>query len=579
MTLRTVQVLAATAALVTLSASSGAQTGLAPYTTLRAWPSSETGGTFGRFLSGDVSDMPGQEAVGLRGGRLYLLADPSAFAGQQRIDASLTGVQDIALIQRPGEAHSHAVLTVDPTNGLRLYQYDATLQDFVSSTIDASWIGIEHLAVGDLDGDGYPTDVVGTSGMSVQTLIYNDNSMTFTVGASYLTTSPITDVEVVDYDADGTGEMALLTDSGLEVFDTVTGAYPFSPALNPGGSLEVIPRATQAGDDLAWTTKVGSTWYLVLLDSTGRDPLVPMIFQDGPGPQTPVAMVDIVAVDWDGDGRTDLLACQNTLPNMYVLENAGTENDPTYSNALADVEELQVPLFDDLDMPLNGATAAAHGGQGEQAWAYYPLDSEEAAAVVRKNPDLPEGSAAAEVGFDFLHDALDQNPDHVLVEFSLPNLDESLYNGVQVALFEQCDEGQLVQAQARQNEVYFFPADDVDRFRAFVNLPTSTPCSGTATPIWHLAFRFVDASVSGADVTIHNWYRLHTPAVRMSTDPAIYSYVYTLPTAGSAGTVDVLGSGGLSVGGVVLLDELPIFDGPPVVGRATEGPLLTPILP
>ena len=549
-------------ALASLFSTANAQSPLEPFDTrIRPWPSGLPAGPFGRFLAGDVSGMPGREVVGLRGSSLFVASDPSAFDGVQEVDATLTNVADLAIVPISSHEPHDGILSVDPVNGLLLHTYDFVSGQFTATGLDPSWTDVTRLAVGDLDGDGSANDIAGTWPLGMLTLIHDGTQ--YAPGPSHLSTWPITDVEIVDYDGNGAADVALLTEAGLSVVPLSGVPFPFVPAPTAEGIITALPSGS--GHDLVWCMPTGGTWYLFIQDSSGRGPVVPLTFAPSIGqPKVSVDVVDVVPVDIDVDGSMDLFVCQRTLPTALFLMNGG---GATFSNADDDVGRIEL-LINPNDMASNGATAAAFTHAEDQSWIYYPLDSHDG-VFTALGQDETAPFPVGDLALEFFHTLSD---DQVLIEFTEPTGTSVSINGAQLTLFGQCEVTDAVDGDALANVVCFFPeGPPAPRYRAVVDLP-STGCPAD-DPIWHIALRFVEGERDGSKVHIADATRIVTLAARYGDRR---EELMTLPTWIEYFDINADGTAGPLFGGVVLLDEVPIFDGPPRVPRPIEGPQLIP---
>lgn len=560
-------------ALLPLAAPLAAQgTGLPPLQIVtHDWPASETAGDFGRFFVSDVSGLPGREAVGLRGGRLYAAADPSAFNGVVRINDTLDGIVDLAIVPSGGPELHDSVLTVDPVNGLLEHRYDVDLGTFSSTVIDSGWTTVSRLAVGDLDGDGEVNDIVGADGSVALTLIHSSGA--YTAGASTINAASIVDLEVLDYDADGHADIAMLTTTGLSVVEYGGPAFPFAPSPASTGILEVVPRGNAGGDDLVWCLPFGSTWLLFVQDAFGRGPAVPMQFQPTIGATAiDVDLVDLSTFDRDLDGLRDLVVSQRTIASAFTMMNTGSLTGASFTNVPTSVDRSDFSVTG--SMAPNRGTAVAYANEGEQTWLFYPLDSDDEVMVAKLDGVAEEdGIAAAGLALDFFVDC-DCETDHLEIVFSTPDPSPGAYNAVQIVAFHHCAATDPVEPQSVANVVSYFPSAG-SRWRARIELPEGY--CGTMNPeaIFELALLFVSASADqdGRPVLATS-YRLETFASRygeiddvddlQDLDPTATIEDITGESTACCPPAPVLGA---VPGGVVVLDELPEFGAPPVIAR------------
>ncbi|HEX5052075.1 MAG TPA: hypothetical protein VFZ65_09905 [Planctomycetota bacterium] len=194
------------------------------------------------------------------------------------------------------------------------------------------WLRASAMAVL-ADGTGIDIAARSMTGNQLLRLRYDYQQRAFAQLAPLTLTETIRDLCVIDFDGDGLGDVAVLTDSHVRIYD-VNGGVAFSMQLaHAGGAIEPVPEPGQRGAlALLQRNAANDGWQLLHITRFEIQPPVDILI-DGAS----FTLGGLVSGDLDDDGDYDL-AIQNGDTKVLLVRN---HVDPTVVPA--------APHFDSTD--------------------------------------------------------------------------------------------------------------------------------------------------------------------------------------------------------------------------------------
>jgi len=245
--------------------------------------------------------------------------------------------------------------------------------NWVSRDIGLNIDGAHDVVAGDLDGDG-DMDVAAVSSMDDEVLWWENLSGKATNWTEHLVSSVATNGRGVclgDFDGDGDLEIAAAAASSRQVFwlknDTIhrSASYVAASLIGSGygdvEAVEVLDADRDGGDDLVTASSSGvylhhnlsgsgSSWSSRVLDAFA------------------VLGTDLVSLDADGDGWTDLAGVQSATASASLYLNAGPTGAwpiVTVATGWAGLVSIEAADFDRDGRP---DLAGVERAQGTVAW-------------------------------------------------------------------------------------------------------------------------------------------------------------------------------------------------------------------
>jgi len=288
---------------------------------------------FTRTVALDIDGDSLQDICMLRGTDVDLMIGPGVF--EAVFPSRATGVNDIAALDRFPLQGKQSLLTVGD-DGAVVHHFDWGLQagpngfepveQWVTTTVnDTTWE--DAVLVKSRDNGGTSSQIYGVmdDGETVRSLT---NSGTGYLDSHLFSVSEtILELSIVDWVAGGDPEVCVLTGSGIEVFEHVSGApgtnqtWQSVYVSHPPGFTPLSMTAGQgpgAGEWVAWSVVLTANPVherLIIADASGYDVYVLH------GPPTVIAMS---TGDWDGDGDDDVMTSSKATHDVVILENIGT---------------------------------------------------------------------------------------------------------------------------------------------------------------------------------------------------------------------------------------------------------------
>jgi len=273
----------------------------------------------GEFGRSDWADLDGDrrpDAALLEGDAATVLFSAGDALAPLRVSGSFSAL--CALRDVGAAAHRLALAAQD---GVRVVGFDVQAAQFVSTTVlSGAWSNARALRSDDFDGDG-DADVAAISANGADVLV------ALRAGAQWFEASPISvsgdasDVVALQWDGDVALEFAVLTSSGVQVFDDNGAMVRAWTSSIPGGAIARIRQTGQATDRVAWVSAYAppATQWLRTIAPNGDVEQVDL---------GALGAYAICAEDFDADGDGDLLIAPRQHSNLLWLENQRTAAQP-----------------------------------------------------------------------------------------------------------------------------------------------------------------------------------------------------------------------------------------------------------
>lgn len=258
-----------------------------------------------KIAAADLTADGTPDVVLLHGQALTLLLDPDLYADAHGdawsvpLATAAAGIRDFAIAPRVGRLFASGALAVGSA-GLDLLWWDPDAGAVIGSSL-LGFTDARHVASWAAEGSGFTVCSVVEGDGSLRTAILLDSSGDlFSVSAAVaLGSSAIRQVELLDWDAAGSPELAVLRDAVLEIRGidgSWMGAFAVDGAQAHMAVLSYEPPSPQRLALIDREPKTGR-WLLRVLDEQGEEPALVL---DG----TPVGLA---TGHHDGDGLPDVL--------------------------------------------------------------------------------------------------------------------------------------------------------------------------------------------------------------------------------------------------------------------------------
>ncbi len=257
-------------------------------------PGAAATGAMTRVASGPILGN-GTDVVVLAGNRPVVVHSLSFSGGVIELRGPLN---DLDVLQPSGAQTMAAVVGVGP-GGLSTQRANLATGTFMTTVMGGSlWRHATIVRTGDFSGDGVQ-DVAGLlfGGGTVQLLMSGPGGP-FTVADGFAVTGTVVDLARIDWDSDGRDEIVVMTTTGVDVFDVVTGLSVRSEALTDPAAMTIVEHGDSI-ERVAVITTANPTQDLYVVSPTAP-------FLEGPD-NSYLDIVSLAAGDCDDDGADELL--------------------------------------------------------------------------------------------------------------------------------------------------------------------------------------------------------------------------------------------------------------------------------
>jgi hypothetical protein len=275
------------------------------------WPTNIAAqGQFRRSEAGELNGDGVPDVVQIVGDRAVVLIDCDQFFSLVEIP----GLVSDATVLTGSTATGDAFALVGPS-GVQVGSIaPATGAVQLTTVRTGAWLGACKVRRANVDGAGLPDlCVISADQRTVRTLIQTA-PLVFADGPSFVALSNVLDALPLEWDGDAAGELALLMQSGLGVFEANGAPRASWTSVLPGGAIARIRNLGFSTDRIAWITAYAppaQQWLLTLglpglegqLDLGGLD------------------VVAAIGADCDHDGDDDLLLSHRYSYDLMWIEN------------------------------------------------------------------------------------------------------------------------------------------------------------------------------------------------------------------------------------------------------------------
>lgn len=302
-------------------------------------PATVDPGSFQHSVAGQFTPDQRADLVVLEGDRLVFVYGPNGHESQSEIT---TGVLDVSPVVGGGLDGLDS-LVVTTADGVEHWWYDDDLGLWDDKLLRGQeWEDAPHVVATDMTPAGTSFDILGVSDAGDEVYRLSASTMDafeWSHSQLFTTSSTIRQLVPIEWDGDSSLEIAVLTDTRVEVRE-INGTLNYSRSCAiPGGALARLQRAQESEDRLAW---------LGNLNTAGLQSLV--IFSNDSGVESSLGMgllgsVGMTAVDYDLDGDSDLVLSIRSAHDLRVQFDTtlgSLSGAPSFANTTAGL--LLVPV-------------------------------------------------------------------------------------------------------------------------------------------------------------------------------------------------------------------------------------------
>ncbi len=277
-------------------------------------PTLDDRGAFSRSDWGDFDGDGHLDVLALEGDRVFVLFN----AGATFAMSALPGTSNGACALRGATTRIAATSSA----GLSVVAFDPVLEAFTSQLVLAGeWTGALELRAFDCDADG-ESEVFGIRADRSGVLMAREVAGAWSSLPTLAVSGAVRDVVALQWDADAGLELAVLTDTGVYVYDgdqTLLNAWNSAFA---GGALARVSQAGQSLDRLAWISAYAppNLQWLRTLSADGSFEHIDLGALDA---------YALASADFDADGDSDLLIAPRHGNALLWLENLRTTGQPS----------------------------------------------------------------------------------------------------------------------------------------------------------------------------------------------------------------------------------------------------------
>jgi len=283
------------------------------------WP--QGAGASGPYTRGAAADLDGdlvRDVTILDGGQPVAFLGIDEWLAPTNLPLTANDVDALACASPDGR---DALVVVNATGVQMCWLSEATHTFSMSTLAAGAFAGSELVRSGDLDGDG-ATDILalGADGLTFRPL-FGQSGGGFAAGTTFTALDTVRDVVLLRWDGDLPLEVAVLSDSGVEVYDLDGSVLSVFTSVLPGGCLCLLRQVGQSQDRLAWITEYAppaSQWLMVLSPAGSSDVI-------------DLGALDAVAAvngDYDLDGDDDVLISHRYSHDLLWFENRRSPSNP-----------------------------------------------------------------------------------------------------------------------------------------------------------------------------------------------------------------------------------------------------------
>ena len=287
-------------------------------------------GTYESIALGDLDGDSEVDGLLVAGGEAHYIYGVEVFGSSMKIATGITS----AVIQVDRAVAGHDVVLASGAAGLDQYEFDEPTGAFgpptsVLSTLDSKDIPV--LISGDLDGLRAEDVVFATSDKHVYLYTADGAAGALTALYDWYVPRAVDELRLVDWDDDGTNEVAVRSYDGLRVYEQSGGTPAYLPAavFGPDGAICALEgTASQSEDFLLWARRDATDTFdeLLMLNSSNTSPAgMRLEFRLGTAESLQdIDVVNLTTADGDGDGDLEILIGHTTFRAAICLANRGT---------------------------------------------------------------------------------------------------------------------------------------------------------------------------------------------------------------------------------------------------------------
>ncbi len=275
-----------------------------------------------------------QDVVFLRGEQPWFLYGPGVYSMSTEFPREAL---DFTVLPKGGEAGRDAVAFAG-IDGMSFCWFDEVTNQFRERQVKKpGWgncVQVEAAAVSGFDSIavlGLDEDL-----LTIRTMTLPDGANGPMIpGVTFQARQPAHCAEFFQHDDDDALEIMVLTEEGLELYETSGQLVGELRSIEPGDTIAVVREEGTQGDRLAWVTSFNNNQYLVVLDADGT--------MEGPVSLGNLGVVSIASGDQDDDGDDDLvlsLSHGQSLLRLWNERGPDSWDVPSFTSYPANSEEM-----------------------------------------------------------------------------------------------------------------------------------------------------------------------------------------------------------------------------------------------
>jgi len=260
-------------------------------------------------VTGRFNDDPLPDVAITEGNDIRILLNPTDW---DAVIAPPLAALDLAVLHGTAPAGRDELLAATPAGLVALAHVPGGGYAPRSVGTPSVWAGARFARVADLDGDGVE-DLYGIDAIGDLVLAEGLGAGAFADEQRFDLGVEVTDLTHVDFDGDGSPELAAATVAGLRVVGASDGQIRRAIGGAVGGLLARMERGSSDREDVAW---IG--------EDTGGDTVLFVVTASGVGDPVDfgtLGAVGLAAADWDLDGDADLVISHRRDWRLLFLRN------------------------------------------------------------------------------------------------------------------------------------------------------------------------------------------------------------------------------------------------------------------